>query len=75
MYVVYWCEVNLIDEFTPQIQTFRDDELGPAIKCMELLRKANARFVSMSSENPNSVGKPGVADPAEDYKWMKRRSQ
>jgi len=30
-------------------------------------------FVTLCSENPNSVGRPGVADPPPDYAWKKRR--
>lgn len=75
MYVVYWCEENLFNVLTPHIQIFQGDQLADAIQYMEFLRKANARFVAMSSENPNSVGKPGVDEVGKDYKWMKRRSQ
>ena len=49
-----------------------------AMKWMEELRTRQRAgegvcFVTMSSENPDAVGPPGVADPAADYNWKKRR--
>lgn len=49
-----------------------------AMKFMEGLRMRQRAgeavcFVTMSSENPDSVGHPGVADPSPGYNWKKRR--
>ena len=33
------------------------------------------RFVTMSSENPDSVGNPGVDVVGPGYKWTKRRNR
>ncbi len=54
--------------------------LGPALKEVEQLRRAGMRHVCISSDNLQSVGKPGV-DGVEDgktpdgqaYGWTKRR--
>lgn len=58
------------------------DDIGDALKHTQYLREAGMSFVNMVSENPNSVGKPGVdavvngvLPDGEDYTWMKRRSQ
>jgi hypothetical protein len=45
---------------------------------MEALRSRQRQgeavcFVAMASENPDSVGHAGVADPSPDYNWKKRR--
>lgn len=46
-----------------------------ALDYTELLRKSPINsHITMSCENPNMVGKQGVADPSPDYKWMKRRT-
>lgn len=50
-----------------------------AMKFMEELRKEQREgqpigFVTMSSENPNSVGLAGAADPDASYNWTKRRN-
>jgi hypothetical protein len=45
-------------------------------------RRAGFSFVSLTSENPDSVGQPGVDSikdgvlpDGENYTWMKRRTQ
>jgi hypothetical protein len=57
---------------------FGDSELTQALAFAEALRKRQASgedvgFVSLCSENPNSVGKSGAAEPPAGYAWKKRR--
>jgi len=77
MYMVYWTEVG-DGKATPKSQDFASSEMSAAMQFMEALRKRQREgegvcFVTMCSENPNSVGHPGVADPDPDYNWKKRR--
>jgi len=74
MYRVYWTD----DTNTPQgIYT---STLNGALRITEEKRRAGCTFVTMVSEDPNSIGKPGV-DSVEDgvlpngelYTWKKRR--
>lgn len=70
MFVVFW----LKSCGGPDCIGFKDDELGKALKFMEELRtEVGSSFVTMCSENPNSVGKPGVAEVGPGYNWTKRR--
>lgn len=79
MYMVYWTEIA--DETRiPYQELFPQSDLRAALAFMEKLRQRqrageSVGFVVMSSENPDSVGHAGVADPHPDYKWMKRRKQ
>ena len=50
-----------------------DNILTEALKSAEDLRKRGMRHVCLSSENVNSVGKPGVDVTGKDYNWKKRR--
>lgn len=77
MFRVYWTE-----QCENTVQTnFRDFEpttMGDALRFMESLRSRQRagetlRHITMSAENPNSVGHAGVADPPPDYQWKKRR--
>lgn len=77
MYMVYW-SVAETDEHIAHGRAFGADEMGAALKFMEALRTRQRAgepvcFVTMASENPHSVGHPGVADPSPDYNWKKRR--
>ena len=74
MYKVYWTDFDN----TPQgIYT---STLTGALRITEEKRQAGYTFVTMVSEDPNSVGRPGV-DSIEDgqlpdgtdYTWRKRR--
>ena len=54
--------------------------LAPALAQAEALRRAGMRHVCISSENPDSVGKPGVSaveggktPDGRHYGWTKRR--
>lgn len=73
MYRIYWTDGN-----TPQgIYT---STLTGALRICEQKRQAGYTFVTMVSEDPNSIGQPGV-DSVEDgqlpdgteYTWRKRR--
>ncbi len=51
-----------------------EPELMAAVKLCETLRSdPEVRFVTMTMEDPNNVGKMGVADVGPDYNWTKRR--
>jgi hypothetical protein len=72
-FMVYWLEGN-----QPQAQRFDAHEMTKAMTFMEVLRKiqragTDISFVTFCSENPNSVGHPGVAEVGPDYNWKKRR--
>jgi hypothetical protein len=49
------------------------EDLTDALNDCEALRKAGVAFVTMAHENPNMVGKQGVAAPDANYDWPKRR--
>lgn len=77
MYMVYWTEVE-DDKSTAHGRAFEASDMRAAMQFMEELRTRQRAgepigFVTMSSENPNLVGHPGVADPSPDYNWKKRR--
>lgn len=67
MYCVFW-----VEDGQPQNQM--ETELGFALGLCEQKRKNGHRFVTMVSENPDSVGKPGVDVTGSDYDWVKRRT-
>jgi hypothetical protein len=76
MYMVYWTEIENGIAIAHG-REFASDEMGGAMKFMEALRARQREgerigFVTMASENPQSVGHPGVADPHPDYHWKKR---
>ena len=74
MFKIYWTDK---EELT---QGQFSADLNTALRLTEQLRKEGNSFVTMVSENPNSVGKPGV-DTIKDglcpdgvaYSWVKRR--
>ena len=77
MYMVYWTEYDQDGALT-QAKPFESSQMGAALHFMEQLRIRQRageaiRFVTMCSENPHVVGHAGVADPAADYNWKKRR--
>ena len=78
MFVVYWLGGSPDAEGAAQYRKFDATALAEALRFAEDLRKRQAegedlRFVTLCSENPHSVGKPGVADPPAGYDWKKRR--
>lgn len=73
MYNVYWTEKKVTNS-----KLFESSEMSSALTFMEGLRKKkhsgeDIAFVTMSSENPDSVGKQGVDVTGPDYNWKKRR--
>lgn len=78
MFVIYWMEGDSGDQ-RPQCRLFNQDGMTQALSFMETLRTAQRNgekdycFVTMSSENPDAVGKTGAADPEISYGWTKRR--
>ncbi|MCA3187352.1 MULTISPECIES: hypothetical protein [unclassified Cupriavidus] len=77
MYMIYWTEATT-EGMAPHAQSFPGDALRDALQFAEALRRRQfagepVSFVTLCSENPNSVGKPGAADPPPDYEWKKRR--
>jgi hypothetical protein len=78
MYMVYWSQ-NVTGTVEAQSESFGQNEMSAALKFMEDLRKRQhagegIAFVTMSSENPNCVGKMGASDVEPGYNWTKRRS-
>lgn len=49
--------------------------LAEALKLAEVLRAGGFKYVTMAHESPDMVGKQGVASPAADYHWPKRRTE
>jgi len=77
MYMVYWTLVDQ-QQRTPHAKAFDSSQLREAMQFMEELRSRQragegVSFIVMSSENPHSVGLPGVAETGPDYAWKKRR--
>jgi hypothetical protein len=74
MYKIYWTDHK------NTAQGIYTSTLQGALRICEEKRREGFSFVTMVSENPNSVGKPGV-DAVEngkcpdgvDYTWKKRR--
>ncbi len=74
MFKVYWTDSDGLP------QALDATGLTAVLKMTEELRKAGNTFVTMVSEDPNSVGKPGVDEITEgilpdgaEYTWRKRR--
>ena len=64
MFMVYWTIIEG-DAATPHSQAFASTDMLAAMALMEQLRTRQRageglRFITMSSENPDSVGHPGV---------------
>lgn len=78
-FMVYWTEVQEDGSLVPRSKVFDLESMSDSLDYMSTLRidqitHGNIRFICMSSENPNSVGKPGVATVGPDYNWTKRRN-
>lgn len=76
MYIVYWSEVHE-DGLEAKSRPFLDEDLSPPLDFMAELRArqysdGSVRFVVMSSENPNQVGKAGATAAGPDYDWSKQ---
>lgn len=76
MFMVFWIEPNAVDgAYETRSAEFNSDQMVEALGYMEGLRnRVGVRFITMASENPNSVGKSGVAAASADYSWTKRRN-
>jgi hypothetical protein len=77
MFVVYWTVV-LQEIKMPKRKEFQTNEMHATLHLMESLRNKQREdgsvcHITMSSENPNSVGRPGVAEAGAEYNWKKRR--
>lgn len=77
MFVVYWTVVQQKMKM-PERKEFQIHDMRAALQFMESLRNQQREFgslchITMSSENPNSVGRSGVAEASADYNWKKRR--
>lgn len=64
----------------PTAEYFGDTELIPALKRLEVLRRLGKTHAIISTEDPNSVGLPGVdsvenglTPDGQPYDWRKRR--
>lgn len=87
MYMVYWTATpapalasagGQDGAAVPQARQFESSEMLAAIAFMEQLRTRQRAgegvgFVTMCSENPDSVGHPGVDVTGPGYGWTKRR--
>lgn len=77
MYMVYWTEAEA-NVAGPRARAFGSEEMAAAMQFMEELRNRQragqpVSMITMASENPHSIGRPGVADAGPDYAWKKRR--
>jgi len=76
MYKIYWTDLE------NQSHGIYTNNLACALRIAKEKRRAGFSFVSLTSENPDSVGQPGVDSikdgvlpDGENYTWMKRRTQ
>ncbi len=79
MFMVYW-SIMEGDAAKAHSQPFEATDMLAAMALMEQLRTRQRageaiRFVTMASENPDSVGHPGVDVVGPGYKWTKRRNR
>lgn len=86
MFRVYWTEQESLETQGVQVPPanhvrFKDfdlQQMSKALQFAETLRCRQRagdaiRHITMSSENPDSVGTPGVSSPSSSYNWKKRR--
>lgn len=74
MFKVYWTDLD------GSAKSMNHEKLNDALLFSSLMRTCNATFVTMVSENPDSVGKAGVDEIVDgvlpdgtNYEWKKRR--
>lgn len=77
MFMIYW-SIRIGGQEQACSKEFANDRMVDALHFTESLRAekrqgAVIRHITMSSENPNSVGHAGVADAGPEYSWKKRR--
>lgn len=75
MYKIYYTNPE-----NNEANAYDAQDLSEGLKKTEEFRKAGYIFVTMVSENPNSIGKPGVDSikdgkclDGQEYDWKKRR--
>ena len=66
MFKVYWT-------FDGRNHGKEFDDMTQALDYCQLLRKGNAKFVTMCSQQANMVGEFGVTEAGPGYDWKKRR--
>jgi hypothetical protein len=79
MFMVYWSVIEG-DSGIPHATSFPATDMLGAMALMEQLRVRQragegVRFVTMASENPDSIGHPGVDVTGPGYNWTKRRKR
>ena len=77
MFMIYW-SVNMDGQKLANSKEFGRNAMLEALQFTESLRLqqrqgASISHITMSCENPDSVGSAGVADVAPGYAWKKRR--
>ncbi len=77
MFMVYW-SAGMGEAMQAHAQAFPADQMVAAMQFTETLRSRQRAgeaisFISLCSENPDSVGQAGVAETGADYNWKKRR--
>jgi hypothetical protein len=78
VFMVFWMERLEDGKMVPRSQEFGAEDMSGGLALMEALRKsqlngAEVRHITMSSENPDSVGRRGVDVVGVGYSWTKRR--
>ena len=78
VFMVFWMECDEGGTMVPRAQEFGSADMSGGLALMEALRTrqrngADVRHVTMSSENPDSVGRRGVDVVGVGYSWTKRR--
>lgn len=77
MFMIYW-SISNDGQKQAYSREFANDRMVDALQFTESLRAeqrqgAAIRHITMSCENPDSVGHAGVADAGPEYSWKKRR--
>lgn len=78
VFMVFWMERAEDGQMAPRSQEFGAHDMSSGLAFMEALRTrqmngAEVRHITMSSENPDSVGRRGVDVVGVGYSWTKRR--
>lgn len=78
VFMVFWMERGDDGTMVARSQEFGTEDMSGGLALMQALRArqlngAEVRHITMSSENPDSVGRQGVDVVDEGYSWTKRR--
>lgn len=78
VFMVFWMERAEDGKMVARSQEFGADDMAGGLAFMEALRTrqmngAEVRHITMSSENPDSIGRRGVDVVGVGYSWTKRR--